>query len=148
MNPVTLYIHYVSKHETGAYAVVMDDSGLPFCVSLQPTHKFLAEGEFKAVQRQYFKGGYKTFEILCEGHSEVLFHKGNHQEDSLLCFLLGEAFEEVEGKPGIAYSGHAFEEFWHCYNQYKEIIVEISHSKEFQNAIIVAADTVVTPRRS
>lgn len=123
-----LYIHYVAKHATGMYAVVMDDSGLPFCVSLQPNDKFLADGVYKSKKRMYNKGGYMTFEVIVEGHTDVLYHKGNHQEDSKLCFLLGEQFETVEGRPGIAQSGHAFEEFWNKYKDVDEFDLHISRA--------------------
>ena len=45
------------------------------------------------------------------GRSAILFHKGNISDDSHGCILVGEAFNPVNGKPGITASKEGFEEF-------------------------------------
>lgn len=53
-----------------------------------------------------------TFEVTnVPGRSAILFHKGNIDDDSHGCILVGESFNPVLGKPGISDSGHAFAEF-------------------------------------
>lgn len=53
-----------------------------------------------------------TFEVMeVPGRSAILFHKGNIDDDSHGCILIGESFNPVLGKPGISESGHGFEEF-------------------------------------
>lgn len=121
-----VYVHYVCRHPSGSYGVMMDNDELPFAVTLQPTDKFLVPGTYDCHQRDYHKGGYRTFEVIVEGHSDVLFHKGNHQEDSRLCFLIGEAFEIVEQRAGISQSLHAFTEFWDKYKAFDKIQLIVS----------------------
>lgn len=121
-----LYLHYVSKHPTGMYGCVMDGYGLPFAVSLQPNDKYLPNGEYRCIPRMYHRGNYMTFEIIVAGHTDVLFHKGNHQTDSKLCVLLAENFEQVDGVPGIADSQHGFNEFWSKYGNLPEFTLVVS----------------------
>jgi hypothetical protein len=83
------HIHYVSKHASGMYGVIMDNDKLPFAVTLQPNDKFFAPGIYLMKKDFYHKGGYPTFEIEYPGHDRVLVHKGNHQDDSKLCVLVG-----------------------------------------------------------
>lgn len=121
-----LFLHYVTKHPTGMYGCLMDGDGLPFAVSLQPKDKYLQPGEYECTPRMYFKGNYMTFEIHVEGHTDVLYHKGNHQADSLLCVLVGESFEAVDGIPGIADSKHGFNEFWAKYGNFPKFKLIVS----------------------
>jgi hypothetical protein len=68
-------------------------------------------GLYRCTRTVYHKKGYATFEIHVEGHSRVLFHIGNLEDDSLGCVLVGEEFAYVNGRPGIARSGAGFGEF-------------------------------------
>lgn len=53
----------------------------------------------------------ETFEVLnVRDRSEILFHKGNVDDDTHGCIILGEAFNPILGKPGVTDSGHAFAE--------------------------------------
>lgn len=53
-----------------------------------------------------------TFEVLnVPGRSHILFHKGNLNEDTHGCILVGEYFDPLYGKPAILASGKAFWEF-------------------------------------
>jgi hypothetical protein len=131
-----VYIHYFQKHETGMYGVMMDNNGLPFAVTLQPDNAYLPEGEYDCNKSRYFKGGYDTFEIIYPGHTRVLFHIGNHEDNSQLCVLIGEQFETVEAngrkKPGIAASGKGFGEFWDKYKSFDKIKLKVSYAEGLQ----------------
>jgi len=99
--------------------------GLPFGpVSLERTYP-LAEsaprgpqfvkipaGDYRCQKTRYHKGGYDTFEVKdVQGHSRLLFHLGNLEDDSEGCVLLGQRFGMVRGRPGVLQSGLAFAEF-------------------------------------
>lgn len=90
-------------------------NGVPFAVGLERTFegsRVVIPGRRTTCTRsKYHKGGYETFEIAVAGHNRVLFHKGNVEENSEACVLVGESFEPFNGKPGIAQSGKGFEEF-------------------------------------
>jgi hypothetical protein len=129
MEPTQLHLHYVTKHNTGAYGVLLDDDKLPFAVSLQPDDLCFSDGEYVCTKTHYHRGNYPTFEIHYAGHSRVLFHKGNHEKDSRLCVLVAEAFEIVDGMPGIAQSRAGFEQFMAKYGHLDEFILVVTSKK-------------------
>ncbi len=95
---------------------VLLDENVPFCLTLENSKLHIPKGEFAVKRSFYQKGNYETFEIIVSGRERILFHKGNLQEDSLGCVLLGEEFEPIANKQGtlcngIAASGRAFAEF-------------------------------------
>lgn len=108
------------------YGVLIGDDGIPFAVSLQPDDKHLQPGEFTCKKDFYHKGGYPTFEIEVQGHTRVLFHIGNHEKDSQLCVLTAEAFEVINGVPGVAQSGKGFKEFWDKYKDVDEFLLIVT----------------------
>lgn len=53
-----------------------------------------------------------TFEVTkVPGRSHILFHKGNTEEDTHGCILVGEEFGVIRGEPGILASGRGYGEF-------------------------------------
>lgn len=53
-----------------------------------------------------------TFEVTgVPNRSKILFHKGNLDDDSHGCILVGEQFALVKNEPGIIASAAGFEEF-------------------------------------
>ena len=53
-----------------------------------------------------------TFEVLeVLGRSHILFHKGNIDDDSHGCILVGEQFEPINGKKAIRASKKGYNEF-------------------------------------
>lgn len=89
-------------------------NGRPFAVSLERTFEdgrpIIQNGTYECTESFFNKGGYPTFEIHIEGHSRVLFHKGNFETDSKACVLVGESFAVIEEKLAIAHSGDGFKE--------------------------------------
>jgi hypothetical protein len=106
----------IAVHKEGAFGVLLSD-GIPFCVTLERTydegHKVvkIPPGRYHCTRSRYHRGGYSTFEITVPGHSRILFHKGNTEDHSDGCVLLGEQFGVLNGKPAILQSGAAFAEF-------------------------------------
>ena len=55
-----------------------------------------------------------TFEIKkVPKRTHVLFHKGNVETQTMGCVILGEQFENLNGKCAVLRSGKAFDEFLH-----------------------------------
>jgi hypothetical protein len=98
----------------GCFGVLLDNE-VPFAVTLERTydngHTKIPAGIHRCQRSRYNKGGYDTFEIEIEGHSRILFHKGNTELHSEGCILVAESFAMFGDKPGIAMSGEGFGEF-------------------------------------
>jgi hypothetical protein len=103
--------------EDGTFGVLCDEGDIPFAVTLEPewrdnkANSCIPEGEYVCKRSHYHRGGYDTYEILVEGRSRILFHKGNIEDHSLGCILIGEQFEHLKGKTAILRSGKGFSEF-------------------------------------
>ena len=55
-----------------------------------------------------------TFEVTnVPGRTHILFHKGNIDDDSHGCILIGEQFDILDHKPAITSSSKGFQEFMH-----------------------------------
>ena len=107
----------VSKAQTGTYGVLLQGA-IPFAVTLerpwldnQVGVSCIPSGTYTCKRVHSPKFG-TTFEV-CDvpGRSEILFHKGNIDDDSHGCILVGESFNQVLGKPGITSSAQGFAEF-------------------------------------
>ncbi len=64
------------------------------CLTLERTFDdgkpVIPAGVYRCQRTVFARGGYPTFEITgVEGHSRLLFHKGNVETDSIGCVLLG-----------------------------------------------------------
>ena len=113
---------------------------IPFCLTLERKwlnnekgKSCIPRGEYlcRRVQSQKFGD---TFEVTAvPNRSEILFHKGNLDDDSHGCILVGEMFDPIFDKawqgfsPGLAASGKGFEEFMKKLagdNEFKLVIQE------------------------
>lgn len=107
----------------GTFGVLMDE-GLPICTTIERVWKnnqrgvsCIPEGEFDCKRGWYNRGNYATFEIKCLPREQVKFHKGNLDESSHGCIILGESFDPVwnlkDNKMdyGILSSGKAMGQF-------------------------------------
>jgi hypothetical protein len=69
-------------------------------------------GTFKCVKTHFERGNYDTYEITgVEGHSRLLFHKGNTETDSVGCVLVGSSVGMLNGHKAILASAVAFDKF-------------------------------------
>jgi hypothetical protein len=106
----------VAQNLVATYGVWVHDR-TPFAVSLERPWKNNERGvscipagvyECRRVTSPKFGD---TFEVTgVAGRSEILIHKGNIDDDTHGCILIGEAFNPVLSKPGITDSGHALAE--------------------------------------
>ena len=101
----------------GVFGVLIADN-IPFAVTLERPWRdnqrqvsCIPDGSYACRRVSSPKFG-DTFEVTgVENRSHVLFHKGNTVDDSQGCILIGEQFEPINGKPGIAMSGKGYGEF-------------------------------------
>jgi len=75
---------------------------------------------------RYYKGKYPTYELQVEGHSRVLFHKGNVELHSEGCVLIAESFSKFGNRPGIANSAGGFKEFMALTGSVPAFVMEVS----------------------
>lgn len=118
----------VSVAPEGAFGVLLR-GGVPFGpVSVERSYPVaesapngpqlvkIPPGSYRCRKTRYHKGGYDTFEVLdVQGHSRLLFHLGNLEDDSEGCVLLGQRFGMLRGRPGVLQSGLAFAEFYNAF---------------------------------
>jgi hypothetical protein len=94
----------------------------PFAVTVEHTYNNgprgtlvtkVGPGEYQCVRSHYHKGNYDCWQIVGNGitpERRILIHKGNLEDDSDGCLLIGEQFGMLHGKPGILQSGAGFAE--------------------------------------
>jgi hypothetical protein len=128
-----LTIHTVAIREDGCFSALLWE-GRPFAVSVERTFDageaehgkrlVLPAGLIRCTADFYHKGGYATYQLHIDGHTRVLFHKGNREEHSLACVVVGESFGGYspqtksysnhamkDDQTAVLASGSAFEEF-------------------------------------
>lgn len=117
-----LKIKRVSIIESGAFGVFLDEQSIPFAVTLEHTYGSINmlkinPGTYQCTRTYYNKGGYETFEIHVPGHSRILLHKVNIEDDLDGCVGVAEEFGTLNDKPAILQSGthpdKGFNEFMH-----------------------------------
>ena len=109
-----LELKTVAVREDGCFSAMLWE-GRPFAVSVERTFEggrvVIGNGVHRCKRSHYHKGGYQTFEILIEGHTRVLFHKGNKETDSEACVIVGESFGDLGGATAVLDSKGGFDEF-------------------------------------
>lgn len=86
-----------------------------FCVTLEPDNNDQIRNQIPA-GRHFCKRfhGHKfknTFEIIIPGHTAVLFHSGNVEDNTEMCVLLGQYPGKLEGERAVLNSGNTFKKF-------------------------------------
>lgn len=99
----------------GAFSTLAEDNKPPFAVALEHTYGNdvkLPVGKYTCRRGLHqLKNGppFITFEVMdVPGHSGILFHKGNVEDDSEGCILLGLQFGNIQGQPAVMQSASAF----------------------------------------
>ena len=119
------------------YGVLARDTGVPFALTLerpwldnQRSVSCIPEGIYKAKRHRSPRFG-ETFWLQdVPGRSEILFHKGNIDDDTHGCLLVGEQFNPVLGENGITASKEGFAEFMATVRGLNEIEVAILNYKD------------------
>ena len=118
----TLIIRRVVTGSDGTFGVMVFEN-IPFALSLErewadnrPSVKGIPgscipadEYICKRVNSPRFKNTFEVMDVL--NRSYILFHKGNLDDDSRGCILVGEEFGDINNDPGIRSSKHGYDEF-------------------------------------
>lgn len=102
----------VKTQEAGRFGVLVENE-FPRLVTLEHTFEnnrvVIPEGVWPCTRTIFHKPRvpYATFEIHVPGHDRVLFHRGNKEDDSRGCVLVGRRF----GGGGILDSALGFADF-------------------------------------
>lgn len=102
----------------GTFGILFDYDNSIICLTLEREWKnneknisCIPRGKYVCKRIESPKFG-NTFEILdVSGRSHILFHRGNIEDDSHGCILVGEMYEKLKGKIAVLASGKAFKEF-------------------------------------
>ena len=101
----------------GTFGVLFDED-IPFCLTLEREWRdnkrnvsCIPRGTYICKRVKSAKFG-DTFEV-CDvpGRSHILFHKGNIEDDTHGCIVVGEEYGKYKGKVAVLSSGRAFKEF-------------------------------------
>lgn len=114
-NSMKLILRRISFTDEGVFGLLFDEQQNQIAVTL--THAYdrkpkVPDGQYTCVRGMHrlshMDHDFETFEITgVEGHTNILFHPGNRQEDSEGCELLG---TQIEGEM-ITESCKAFDKF-------------------------------------
>ena len=113
-----MVIGRIKDTEYGTFGVLFGD-GIPFALTLEPMWvnnvrniSCIPIGRYKCKRYDSPTHGV-TFEIcnVPNRGPAVLFHKGNLDDDTDACVLIGEEFGILNGEPAILRSGKGFAEF-------------------------------------
>lgn len=109
---------------TGCFSQLTTVSGAPLWVTAEHSYQQadgswkpkIPDGAYQCVRGVHELSDlvpFETFEVAgVQGHSGILFHKGNLPEkDSDGCILLGTSFGELSGEPAVLQSALAFQGF-------------------------------------
>lgn len=86
----------LARNPEGAPGVLLLN-GWPVILTLEHTYDpnnsvKIPPGRWQCKRSYYWKGKYETFEIIVPGHSRLLFHAGNVEDDADGCILTGFKF--------------------------------------------------------
>ena len=115
-----MIIGRIKDTEFGTFGVLFSN-GIPFALTLEPmwvnnvrNYSCIPIGKYKCERFDSPKFG-DTFQIMDvpnRGNGEaIIFHKGNLDDDTRGCVLIGEQFGVLNSEPAILRSGDGFAEF-------------------------------------
>lgn len=124
---MTFLLKRVASTRYGTFGVLIDENNIPFVVTLERPwidnkkgESCIPAGTYKCIRcRKSPDYGYQdspkfgdVFQVYnVPGREKILIHRGNIEDDTHGCILIGEMFDPVSKKPGIASSAIGFHEF-------------------------------------
>lgn len=125
----------ITSFEDGTFGVLLDEN-IPFALTCELQwnagdykNSCIPNGAYKCKRIMSSKFG-ETFEITgVKGRTHILFHKGNIEDDTRGCILIGEQFEKSNNKTAILLSKKGFDEFMERVKGLKQFILVINWCK-------------------
>ncbi len=115
---MTLTLQRLDYREDGIFSELLKEDGSVLAFTCEHSYNHrpkLYLGTFickRGTHRLHSGPPFKTFEVTgVNGHSGILFHKGNTQVDSNGCILVGEEFGVIDDKKSVLRSKEAFATF-------------------------------------
>lgn len=117
---MTLTLTRKEFREDGIFSELTDENGKLIAHTLEHSYDMkpkLYDGEFTCARGMHRLEGmthdFETFEITgVSGHTDILFHTGNTNDDSAGCVLLGSAvYQDSTGRQEVINSKATFNEF-------------------------------------
>jgi|SRR6266513_578947 len=110
---------------------MLEESGRPIAVTLERTftdnQPIITPGVYRCVKRMFNRGGYETFGIMVDGHTDILFHRANLETQLEGCIGIAMSFTLFNDIPGIADAKHGFSKFWDVYGKENEIQLDVAN---------------------
>jgi hypothetical protein len=107
----------IARNQDGTFGVLIDEI-IPFCLTVErpwlnnQTGISCIPADTYICRRINSPTHGNTFEVTnVPGRSAILFHKGNIDDDSHGCVVVGEQYGYLNGKVAVLASGPAFDEF-------------------------------------
>lgn len=115
MKKIKLY--RVAGNNNGTFGAMVDED-IPFCLTVerqwlnnQSGISCIPDGVYTCQRGNFPKHG-NTFEVMnVPGRTAILFHKGNIDDDSHGCIVVGEQYGYLGDHVAVLASGPAFDEF-------------------------------------
>lgn len=106
-----------------------------FCATLEPAdqdnapnHSCIPASQYLCCRWESLKFG-ETFKVLnVPMRTDILFHKGNTDEDTAGCVILGITWGNLSGNRAVLNSGKSFESFMDALKNYDEFILTITEN--------------------
>lgn len=129
--------------QDGIFSELTDENGTHVCVTLEHAYDSgegngsyapkLKPGTYQCVRGQHrlakMKLPFTTFEITgVPGHTNILFHVGNYNDDSEGCILLGKMTTYLENHKCITHSKDTFASFMDMQNKVDEFTLTVKES--------------------
>lgn len=138
---MNLTLRNTDYRDDGIFGELIDDQGQHFCYTLQHAYdsdngdgSYLPKvlpGTYKCVRGQHqlahMDKPFLTFEITgVSGHTNILFHKGNYNDDSEGCVLLGTSITKA-GSWMLSSSAPMFNKFMQLQNNINEFTLTVEN---------------------
>jgi hypothetical protein len=130
-----LTLHRVAYLAEGVFGVLLWQQ-VPFAVTVERSYPGqlnaqvpkVTIGTYTCERTWYNRGGYEVWQLIGGPITKdrlIYIHKGNLEDDSEGCILVGEQFGFLKGKPAVLQSGAAFQELMTLTADYDQLQLSV-----------------------